>query len=223
MTLGRDYNGRRVVAYPYLRVANVQDGHIDLSNISTVYVPEAEARLYLLQRGDVLMNEGGDPDKLGRGSVWHGDISPCLHQNHVFCVRPHGVIPEWLDAWTSTLNAKMYFESRSKQTTNLASISSRNIREMVVPLPPPEEQSIIIKKLSDGRSRAVELEETLRRSISLLKELRSALITAAVTGQIALDEMGTRDGEGREPAGIAAPPLVQTAAGRAVAATGATG
>ncbi len=33
------------------------------------------------------MNEGGDRDKLGRGWVWEGQISDCVHQNHVFRLR----------------------------------------------------------------------------------------------------------------------------------------
>jgi type I restriction enzyme S subunit len=34
--------------------------------------------------GDVLMTEGGDLDKLGRGTIWNGEILDCLHQNHMF-------------------------------------------------------------------------------------------------------------------------------------------
>ena len=76
------------VEVPYLSVANVKDGYLDLSGVKTMVVSQRDLERYGLQVGDVLFTEGGDADKLGRGTVWQGEIEPCLHQNHVFAVRP---------------------------------------------------------------------------------------------------------------------------------------
>ena len=70
VTLGRKLPRFGTVELPYLRVANVQDGYLDLSEVKTVRVRPNEIARYRLQPGDVLMNEGGDYDKLGRGTVW---------------------------------------------------------------------------------------------------------------------------------------------------------
>ena len=86
---GKDYEGRQTVSLPYLRVANVQNGFVDLTEVKEISVLESEVERYSLRLGDVLMNEGGDNDKLGRGTVWQGQIEPCLHQNHVFAIRPN--------------------------------------------------------------------------------------------------------------------------------------
>lgn len=188
LTLGKQYSGD-LFEYPYLRVANVQDGYLDLEDVLTVEVPASEAASNLLATGDVLMNEGGDIDKLGRGCVWRDEIAPCLHQNHVFAVRPHSVDSDWLALWTSTLEAKRYFESRAKRSTNLASISGSNIKELPVPLPPIEEQLAIRQFLDDRRHRLEKVGSELRHSLCLLTERRAALITAAVTGQLPLEEM----------------------------------
>jgi len=188
LTLGKQYSGA-LVQYPYLRVANVQDGYLNLNDILTIDVPASEARSSLLAYGDVLMNEGGDIDKLGRGCVWRDEIVPCLHQNHVFAVRPHSVDADWLALWTSTLQAKRYFESRAKRSTNLASISGWNVKELPIPLPPVAEQLAIHQFLADQHSRHEALCNELRDSLRLLTERRAALITAAVTGQIPLEEM----------------------------------
>lgn len=75
------------IELPYLRVANVQDGYIDLSEVKLIQIERNQIERFSLQTGDVLMTEGGDFDKLGRGDVWNGQINPCLHQNHVFAVR----------------------------------------------------------------------------------------------------------------------------------------
>ena len=188
LTLGKQYSGE-LLEYPYLRVANVQDGYLKLDEILTVEAPASEAASNLLAYGDVLMNEGGDIDKLGRGCVWREEITPCLHQNHVFAVRPHSVGSDWLALWTSTLEAKRYFESRAKRSTNLASISGSNIKELPVPLPPIDEQLAIQQFLAGRHSRLEKIRSELRDSLRLLAERRAALITAAVTGQIPLEEM----------------------------------
>lgn len=111
VALGKNYDGEATTELPYLRVANVQDGFIDLSEVKTMAVPEREAASATLRSGDVLMNEGGDADKLGRGAIWDGSIDPCLHQNHVFALRPTSVSPEWLSTWTGSVFAKAYFET----------------------------------------------------------------------------------------------------------------
>jgi type I restriction enzyme S subunit len=137
---GKDNSGKAVIEVPYLRVANVQDGYLDLREVATIAIPEEDLERYALRTGDVLMNEGGDNDKLGRGHVWNGEVSPCIHQNHVFAVRPIATSPVWLNRVTGSDYAQFYFMSRSKQSTNLASISSTNIMELPVVMPPSTER-----------------------------------------------------------------------------------
>ena len=183
LALGKSHPGP-VVDYPYLRVANVQDGFLDLSEVKTVSIPVREAQSYLLRTGDVLMTEGGDADKLGRGCVWSGAIDPCLHQNHVFAVRMEGIAPDWLALWMSGAHAKAYLESRSKQSTNLASISATNLMEMPLTKPSDEEQTTIVGALNCRVREFDRVFEEVERSMVLLKERRAALIAAAVTGRI---------------------------------------
>ena len=137
LTLGSEPSGASSVALPYLRVANVQDGHIDTSGLKMVRVPRTDVQRYALRNGDLLLTEGGDFDKLGRGAVWDGRIEPCLHQNHIFRVRcrPDLVIPDYLAIYTASPLGRRYFLSVAKQTTNLASINSTQLRAMPVRSP----------------------------------------------------------------------------------------
>ncbi|MGE4345403.1 MAG: restriction endonuclease subunit S [Geoalkalibacter sp.] len=186
---GRDVTGKDAVTLPYLRVANVQDGYVDLENVKEISLLKSEVQRYLLAEKDVLMNEGGDNDKLGRGTVWKGQISPCIHQNHVFSVRTERrLIPEWLALYTRSTSAKAHFYLRSKQSTNLASISASNIMDITVPVPPPQEQEAVLKYVNDTIGGLGAIGKKTERSIQLLQERRSALITAAVTGQIDVRE-----------------------------------
>lgn len=178
---GKDNAGKDTVSVPYLRVANVQDGYFDLEDVAHIDIPAADLPRYALQAGDVLMNEGGDFDKLGRGHVWDARISPCIHQNHVFAVRPHAISSSWLNRVTGSGYAQFYFMSRSKQSTNLASISSTNVMELPVVRPPADEQAAIEAFLDRETTKLDALVAEQEQLITLLKEKRQAVISQAVT------------------------------------------
>lgn len=181
---GKDVSGRETIVVPYLRVANVQDGYLNLQDVGNIEIPVNELERYRLRQGDVLMNEGGDYDKLGRGCIWDGQIDPCISQNHVFAVRPVGVTSEWISQIIASAYAQFYFMTRSKQSTNLASISSTNLMKLPVPLPPTEEQSHLVAYLKRVIAEFAKLVAESERAILLLQERRTALISAAVTGKI---------------------------------------
>lgn len=184
---GKDHGERDTVSLPYLRVANVQDGYVDLTDVQEIEVRKHEVARFLLRPGDVLMNEGGDNDKLGRGTVWEGQIDPCVHQNHVFAVRLADVnLAAWVARFTSTDSARTYFFLRSKQSTNLASINQTNVRELPVPMPPDEERQRILEELERTASATAQLATHVTEHLERLKEYRSSLMSAAVTGQLDL-------------------------------------
>ncbi len=186
ITLGKDYAGQAINEYPYLRVANVQAGHVNLAVVKMIRVTKAEALRCMLQKGDVLMTEGGDPDKLGRGCVWDSQVKPCLHQNHVFAVRPNQsqLEPHFLSALMTTRYARAYFESTAKQTTNLASTNKTKIGQFQVLLPKVGEQKIILTAINDETLPLNTAISRLEREIELLREYRTRLVADVVTGKL---------------------------------------
>jgi type I restriction enzyme, S subunit len=116
VTLGSKRTSEQTISVPYLRVANVQDGYLDLSDVKEITVSRKTFDSLILQVGDVLMNEGGDFDKLGRGTIWRGEISPCIHQNHVFRVRTNSQTLNhlFLAYWSQSFYGKKYFILNSK-------------------------------------------------------------------------------------------------------------
>jgi type I restriction enzyme S subunit len=176
--------------WPYLRVANVQVGYVDLREIKTVRVPPDRAAASMLQPGDVLMTEGGDIDKLGRGALWRGEVPNMLHQNHIFAVRPSDALDsEFLVDWLDGPVARTYFRTTAKQTTNLAGTNKWTLGNLPVPVPPRDEQRRVVDALDEQTTKIDALIEETERFIELARERRGALITAAVTGQIDVREM----------------------------------
>ena len=186
---GKRYDGE-TIRLPYLRVANVQDGFLDLSEVKEIEIDVSKVSRYSLKKGDVLFTEGGDFDKLGRGTVWEAQIPNCLHQNHIFVVRPNENIlnPYFLSYQAGSKYGKSYFLSCSKQTTNLASINSTQLKAFPVKLPSlPEQIEIVssIRNLLEIEQRAQELVEVTLDRIDLTKK---SILAHAFCG-----ELGTND------------------------------
>jgi hypothetical protein len=137
------------IELPYLRVANVQDGHLDLTEIKTILIERDQVNRYSLKVGDILMTEGGDFDKLGRGDVWHGQLPVCLHQNHVFAVRPNTdqLDSTFLAALAASEYGRNYFLGCAKRSTNLASINTTQLKAFPVLMPRLDEQRRIARTI----------------------------------------------------------------------------
>jgi type I restriction enzyme S subunit len=172
------------VTLPYLRVANVQDGYLDLEVLKEVTVPSSEVSRYSLADGDLLLTEGGDFDKLGRGCVWRGELPTCLHQNHVFAVRANRtrVDPNFLACATSSRIGRLYFLGCAKKSTNLASINSSQLRGMPILLPPLDEQMAICKRVG-AWDEAIRTQDKL---ICVKEQLKQELAEGLLCGRIRL-------------------------------------
>jgi type I restriction enzyme S subunit len=182
VTLGSEPGGAGSVELPYLRVANVQDGRIDTSEMKSIRILRAELPKYLLRTGDVLLTEGGDLDKLGRGAMWDGRIPQCITQNHVFRVRCNEsrVLPGYLSAYIGSPMGKAYFLKIAKQTTNLASINSTQLKALPLPVPDLPDQSALIDLMTAGSSQVT----VERRRLAKLQTLRHGLMDDLPTGRV---------------------------------------
>jgi type I restriction enzyme S subunit len=170
---------------PYLRVANVQRGYLDLTEVKTILATERDIEELTLQAGDVLFNEGGDRDKLGRGWVWRNEVETCIHQNHVFRMRPnlHELKPELISHHGNTFG-KLWFQTAGKQTTNLASINMGMLREFPVPLAPVAEQAEILSQLELQLVAVVEQDGWTEHALRQATAQRKNILQAAFSGQL---------------------------------------
>ena len=172
-----DSTARRV---PYLRVANVQRGFLDLSEVKYISAPAADIEQLRLLKGDILFNEGGDRDKLGRGWIWEGQLPDCIHQNHVFRARllSTGIHPKFVSWWGNSFG-KTYFSREGKQTTNLASINITKLSGFPVPIPPSEEQSRIVAEVECRFTVAESIEAQVESNLKRAERMRDSILSKA--------------------------------------------
>jgi type I restriction enzyme S subunit len=179
---GRKIEDGDAVDVPYLRVANVQDGYLDLAEMKKITIRRSEISRYSLQPGDVVLTEGGDFDKLGRGFIWNGEVPGCVHQNHIFAVRPTRsvLMPEFLAYLTQSAYGKSYFLSVAHKTTNLACINTTKLKALPVLLPPLREQRRIATALQ-AVDKKIDVET--RKSVGL-NALFQTLLHNLMTGKV---------------------------------------
>ena len=186
MSVSKNRKHRNPIEVPYLRVANVQRGHLVLDEVKLMEIEADRLPVLALKKGDVLFNEGGDRDKLGRGWIWEGQIDPCISQNHVFRASSYdldAILPKFLSHW-GNIFGQQFFLDEGTQTTNLASINKGVLSSFPVPIPPLAEQHQIVAKV-EARTTLIdhlnaELETHSRRSESL----RSSILKACFLGKL---------------------------------------
>jgi type I restriction enzyme S subunit len=179
---GKKLKSNDVVRVPYLRVANVQDGYLDLTELKQISIEKSDISKYLLQEGDVLLTEGGDFDKLGRGFIWHGQIPQCVHQNHIFAVRvnKNRLNPGFFAYQIQSEYGKKYFLTVAHRTTHLACINSSKLKNFPVIIPPHTEQQLITHILSSIDLKII-TEESRRQALdALFKTLLRDLMIARI-------------------------------------------
>ena len=182
ITKGRKTGDDSLASVPYLAVVNVQDGFIELDPLKSIDATTAEIEKYALSAGDILLTEGGDADKLGRGAVWNGQVEPCIHQNHVFRVRlvSEDMTPEFLSRVLASQRGKRYFLRMAKQTTGIASINMTQLRGFPLLEPPRATQDEFLNRISCVE----ETEARLKHSASQLNALFASLQQRAFRGEL---------------------------------------
>lgn len=171
---------------PYLRVANVQRGYLDLSEVKTIRVPPDRVGELLLRAGDILFNEGGDIDKLGRGWVWNDELPACVFQNHIFRARllDSSFEPRYF-SWYGNSRGCEYFLARGKQTTNLASINKSVLSALPIAVPPAEEQAEIVRRVHELFQLAEYMERCFASAKARVGALTSSVLAKAFRGELA--------------------------------------
>ena len=174
-----------MVELRYLRVANVQRGWLDLDEVKTIAVTPAERHRLLLQAGDILMNEGGDRDKLGRGWIWEGEIPECIHQNHVFRVRlrDSSFPPKFVSHYANA-KGQEYFIEKGTQTTNLASIGKGKLDALPIPVPPTEEAKEIVDRLESMLDWVDKVLTRREEAKEYLVRLEAAILGSGFRGEL---------------------------------------
>ena len=186
MSVSRNRTFTDPTEVPYLRVANVQRGELKLDEIKTMKIEKNRLQDLKICHNDLLFNEGGDIDKLGRGWVWKSQVENCVTQNHVFRGNLYSkdlTVPEFVSHWANAFGQDFFFKG-GKQTTNLASISKSTLSSLPVPVPPGSEQIEILRLLEEQFTAIEQNEREIDASLQRAEALRQSILKRAFSGQL---------------------------------------
>lgn len=186
--LGRMLNAERADGEnlkPYLRVFDVQWGKINTDNLPMMdFPPDAQER-YRLCSGDLLVNEGGS--YVGRSAIWRGELQECYYQKALHRLRPFHASQDTAEFFYFVMEAatkNAVFVVGGNQTT-IDHLTAEQLKRYRFGFPPIDEQlsisTYLLNILGDDKTVIDKIDFSIQR----LNEYRSAIITAAVTGQIA--------------------------------------
>jgi type I restriction enzyme, S subunit len=168
---------------PYLRVANVYRGYLDLSEIKTIRATDAEIARTTLEKNDLLVVEGhGNPAEIGRGALWDGSIAGCVHQNHIIRARFRAgkIVPLYVCEYFNSPGGRRHLLRAGKTTSGLNTISVSDVRGTPVALPPLGLQS----QFASNFAAVDKLKSAHRASLAKLDALFASLQHRAFRGAL---------------------------------------
>lgn len=171
--------------YPFLRVANVGRGQLDLAEVHEVELFEGEIDRFRLKQGDLLVVEGnGSANQIGRAALWGGEIDDCVHQNHLIRVRPGDeLLPEYLALCWNAPRTAQQVRAVASSTSGLYTLSTGKVKSIRIPVVPLPEQAKIVDVL-EQRLRSIEVAcSAVTDASDRTRSLRRAVLAQAFAGQ----------------------------------------
>jgi type I restriction enzyme S subunit len=179
----KEEGGRNHV--PYLRVANVLDNALDLSDVKTMHFSETEHDDYRLKHGDVLLNEGQSVELVGRAAIFRDELPDVCFQNSLIRFRASGaVIPDFALLVFRHFLRSGEFQSIARRSTNIAHLGRERFAQLPFPLPPVAEQHRIVTEANQRLEASSVQRIAVQGSLDRLPELERELLTAAATGKL---------------------------------------
>lgn len=185
--LGRMLNEQRAQGdhmKPYLRVFDVQWNAINTTDLPLMDFPPEVQSMYRLKSGDLMVNEGGS--YVGRSAIWRGDLDECYYQKALHRLRARDAKSDTAEFFLHVMEMatlKGVFVAGGNLTT-IDHLTAEQLRQYRFAFPPLKEQLQIAEKIAEVVSKIQNTTTQAEQLIGFLKERRSALISAAVTGKI---------------------------------------
>jgi len=172
--------------FPFLRVANVQRGVLDLSEIHEVELFNGELERLALRAGDLLVVEGnGSPTQIGRSALWRGEIANCVHQNHLIRVRPGPDLdPSFLNLYWNAPSTADRLASVASSTSGLYTLTTAKVRSVEIVLPSLDEQRRIVAEVEQRLSLIDAMRSAIEGAQRRGASLRRSILERAFRGEL---------------------------------------
>ena len=178
-----DKKKNRGVLRPYLRNVNVRWFDVDTSDLLAMKIEDAEVDRYMVQRGDLLICEGGYP---GRAAIWESDET-MFFQKAIHRVRCHDAAHgRWLMYFLYLADATGYLRSYFTGA-GIQHFTGKSLKRFIVPLAPADQAAKLTAQMDELRVDLDRIESTHKRKLAALRELKQSLLQKAFSGELTTD------------------------------------
>ena len=138
---------------------------------------------YRVKPGDVLITIMGT---CGRCAIVPDDIPTAINSKHLCCITldRKKCLPEYLHGYFLWHPAAREFLSKKAKGAIMAGLNMALIKELPLPLPPVEQQQVIVERVTEIRKSLENLDAVYRRKLAALNELKRSLLDQAFTGEL---------------------------------------
>ena len=164
---------------PYLRNINVRWGTFDLSDTLEMRFEDNELERYSICYGDLVMCEGGEP---GRCAVWKSE-EVVFYQKALHRVRAIEILPEYLYYVIRRFIISNQYEKYYTGTT-IKHLTGQSLRMLPIPLPPLNEQKLIVEHLQRIIEEIDKIEMRKTEAFSLVSLAKSKILDLAIRGKL---------------------------------------
>ncbi len=170
--------------YPAIRTADVSPGRLDLEKARRVDEDGFQRQVSRLKPRAMDIVYSREGERFGMAALVPPGREVCISQRMMlFRAKPETMVPDFL-MWQ--LNASTVYRQAEQDVIGATSphVNVETIRNFWLAVPPIHEQGEIANAISSGAEHADQVSDRILNSIKKLKEYRTALISAAVTGKI---------------------------------------
>ncbi|MEB5973252.1 restriction endonuclease subunit S [Pantoea dispersa] len=175
-----------------LKLSAVSKGRFKREENKALRGTDEEEQLLSLRKGDVLITRGNTPELVADVACVPYAEPNLLLPDLIYRLRVHEkkILPEYLTSFLTTAAARVQIRRDARGSSGtMVKVSQGHVLDWLTPLPPLNEQVEIVECLERAEERFQSITREVSSSLSLLLERRTALITAAVTGQIPPEEI----------------------------------
>lgn len=159
--------------YKYLRMGNITfDGHLDLSDLKYIDIPDSELEKCMVRKGDVLFNRTNSKELVGKTCVFDLD-EPMVIAGYIIRVRVNKkVLPIYLSAVLNSQYGKQILADMCKAIVGQANINAQELQDIAILIPPIELQ----EKFSNSVETVKKSKLTIQQGLDKLEVLKKALM-----------------------------------------------
>ena len=163
-----------------LRMGNIVEGDLDVTDLKYLPASHNEFPRLLLEPGDLLFNRTNSPDLVGKCAVYRGSPSPCSFASYLIRIRfAPGCSPDFVAAYINSVHGRQWIKSVVTQQVGQANVNGSKLKGLVMPLPPEEEQRVIVSEVDRRLSIVREVEAQVDASLKRAGTLRQAILARA--------------------------------------------